>query len=196
MADKYQNYDCGDTGTVLRPLGLDRMGQVFKPEIRHQITLVGMRIRKKGTPPPIYRVQIEACDNSLPFSSPDLPEILGQADFETAPITALGGGEMKLVELDSPVTVEVDIYYGMVLIPADAGGGDVNNSLQWYYKSDTNPYARGHACQSINTWPCAWTEIVDGDAGFEEWGEPAPPEVVGVMGKIRGFNFRGRGFRP
>ena len=194
MAEKYQNYDCGDTGKVLRPYGLDRIGQIFKPEIRHQITQVGMRLRKNGSPPAIYRVQIEACDNSLPYSNPDYPEVLGQADFESAPITGVAGGEMKLVELDSPIVVEAEIYYGMALWTS--GGGGVNDCLMWYYMNAGNPYPRGHACQSINLYPCVWTEIVDGDAGFEEWGEPPPPELAGVIGRFRGFDYQGRGFRP
>lgn len=187
MAEKYQNYDCGDTGFVLRPYSFSPAywdGQTFTPEVRHTLTILAMRVRKIGTPPPLYKVELQETTNHLPNGI-----VLAVATFETAPITALAGGEMKLVELDSPYVVEDGIEYAEVLFPTT--NGDFNNTLQWYWQTDTNPYPRGEACQRLNA---PWEAAVNADAGFEEWGEEAPP--VGAMGKVRGFDFRGRGFRP
>ncbi|MBA7553159.1 hypothetical protein ES705_45746 [subsurface metagenome] len=185
MATKFENYDCGNTGFGLRPYAaLYAAAQTFTPEVRHSLTILGVRIKKNGTPPAYYKIELRETTNHLPTLV-----ILAEATFETAPITIDPGGEMKLVELDSLYVVEAGIEYAEVLIPVT--DGDFNNTLFWYWQTLTNPYPRGDAC-SRSGGP--WEQQISCDAGFEEWGEPAPP--VGAMGKVRGFDFRGRGFRP
>ena len=191
MAEKYQNYDCGDTGQVMHVFeGIlaekQRYAQTFTPSTAHSVTQVAMRLRQKGTAPTPYTVGIFATSGGLPTG-----DALASAEFVTTGITTDLGGEMKLITLDSPTNLSAGIVYAIKLIGA-VGEGSINNCIQWYYAPEGNPYADGQACESIGGLP--WEAKEDADAGFEEWGNPAPP--VGAMGKVRGFDFRGRGFRP
>jgi len=169
MATKYQNYDCGDTDHVLRPYAASYdAGQTFTPQIRHLLTQVVMRLRKAGTPPANYKVEIFPTTAGLPTGN-----ALAEATFASAPITTDLGGEMKLVVLDTPCTVEIDVEYAIVLTPTT--NGDFNNTLQWYWQTDTNPYARGEACYRSGG---AWIAGTNADAGFEEWGVTGIPTVT------------------
>jgi len=74
-----------------------------------------------------------------------------------------------------------------------SGGTETPDYFRWFGKNDGVGYAGGE-CWHVTDMPEIWTEYPNEDKHFETWG--GPPALGGAMGKARGFELRGRGFRP
>lgn len=189
MATRYEYYNTGEDAvyTLLVPFW---RAQTFTPATTHTITEVRLHLHRVGTIGDVT-VSIRATDVDGHPTGDDLTS--GTYDGDTLRMEVspqLGALEWITIPLTS-YNLSAGKKYAIVVRIA---GGDVDNKLCYGVDESSPTYTDG-CFEYSGDLGVNWTSLTTVDWMFEEWGNPAPPEAVGIMGINRGFDFRGMGFR-
>lgn len=165
MASELFEYcNTGDTGNLLIRGDLWR-AQTFTPLEAHKITSVKLKIYRKSTPG-TFVVGIRATD----AEGHPIGEDLCSGEIDANLITTNSSGLWYEIGLGDGADLLAGTKYAIV---ARAPDGVPNKEVNWRYNSK-DIYPRGNV-QSSTDAGLSWTDQLDRDFMFEDWGEVGPP---------------------
>lgn len=170
MTVKYQYYDSGDDNDIECWDVNYWIAQTFTPSTSHKITKVKLLLYRVGDPGTLT-VAIRATSSGKPTGS-DLCS--GTTDGDTLPIGSPYA--WREIEFSSSYNLVASTQYAIVV--RGASGVDVNNCVSWRVDSTSATYTGGNSLISTDggsNWSISG--MSGWDMLFEEWGEPATPQV-------------------